>query len=188
MKKIILVLLLLLSVQVAQADYPGFAVGTFHNGNAYQVGQTFVVEETAVLTGFAVYFGDTTGAPLGRVLLSLYNHESAEKLLQRAYLPEPLQLNLFDVPDFTLFPGVYRFTLGSIQQQTVGNHWNVIATQDDVYSGGTLLQNQVGSDVWGEWEQDVISRVYFEQTEIIISPRPMLLQVLPEDLDRTVKF
>lgn len=142
---------------------PGFAVGTFGNGHAYALAQTFAVPDGGTYYGAIVAFSDTTGAPDGAVRWELRRWYDAIAYMGNvvacgAFVPEAMAWNQLPGDNVRLRPGVYALVLRSVEDQDTGAYWNVLASDGaaDLYAEGDLLQLQEDGGQWGAWErQDV---------------------------------
>lgn len=157
---------------------PGFAVGQFHNGHVYGVGQQFSVAEPAFWIGFEIVFGQFTGRASGRVVWELRSDDTV--LAHGTWRPQEMQANEVAVMPVLLPEGTYAITLRPTRWREPG-HYNVLATCQDEYPKGTLIQLQMDGGKWAPWdEHDLIGRILFEDAaDIVIAPRPDVLFVQP---------
>lgn len=178
----------------AQQDcvLPGFAVGVFGNGHEYGVGQTFTMSAPSLWEGFAVYFGEATGEPRGRVAWALVpvgqGGAFGRALALGTFRPVSMRMNEVEALPVLLPPGEYAVTLRAVTAQAVGVHWNVLVTCEDAYDGGALVQRQYddGGD-WAAWNaHDVIARIWLDAGDVVIAPRPAVLFVTPEEAARAM--
>lgn len=142
---------------------PGFAVGTFDNGHAYALAQTFSVPHGGMFYGAVLAFGETQGAPSGAVRWELRRWYGAIGYMGRvlatgAWEPTSLAWNSIPASGIRLEPGEYALVLRAAERQDVGSYWVVLASDGavDLYPGGDLLQLQADGGVWGVWPgQDI---------------------------------
>ena len=142
---------------------PGFAVGTFGNGHAYALAQSFQVPDGGTYSGAVLAFGETQGTPSGAVRWQVRRWYAAIGYMGRvvacgAWEPEPLAYNALPFEAVRLVPGTYALVLSAVDDQARGDYWVVLATPGDVdlYAAGDLLQLQEDGGQWGAWErQDV---------------------------------
>ena len=144
---------------------PGFAVGTFDNGRAYSLAQTFSLRYSGTFDGAIVAFGEPSGAPVGEMQWELRRWWPGCGIMGRliadgSFEPAPLHYNSI-VVHADLAAGSYALVLRAAEEQKRGAYWTIIASsgERDVYAGGELLQMEQGGP-WAAWDgQDVIGEL-----------------------------